>query len=371
MTFSEADRLHMQRALELSKQGEGHVEPNPMVGCVIAENEHVLAEGWHQHFGGPHAEVEALRRATDDVSGKTMYVTLEPCCHQGKTPPCCDQILAAGIQRVVIARYDPFPQVAGQGIDQLKSAGLQVEVGLLAEEAADVLAPFEKLISIGHPWVIAKWAMTLDGRIASRTGTSQWISGEASRAMVHALRGRCDAILVGRGTVEHDDPLLTARPPGTRTALRIVMDSLASLDLDSQLVRTAESVPVCVAVGPHAPQDNCFRLQDAGCEVLRLAGESHEARLSQLMEELGQRRMTNLMVEGGGHLIGSLFDQDFIDEVHVFVAPKLVGGAQAPGPLQGRGLESIDLARRFTRMNVERCDDDIYVHGRLTREHMT
>ena len=241
---SELDSWQMARALELAARGEGFVEPNPMVGCVIARGAEIIGEGWHRKFGGPHAEVEALHVAGTRARGATLYVTLEPCCHQGKTPPCTDAILASGLGRVVVAQRDPFPAVAGGGIERLRQAGLAVEVGLREAEARRLNAPYLKLTESGRPWVIAKWAMTLDGKLASRTGDSRWISNEASRAIVHQLRGRVDAIVVGRGTAGQDDPLLTARPAGPRVATRIVLDTRASLASDSQLVTTAGEAPV-------------------------------------------------------------------------------------------------------------------------------
>src|SRR5262245_15622465 len=258
----------MARALELASRGEGYVEPNPMVGCVVVQGGEVVGEGWHQKFGGPHAEVEALRVAGARARGATMYVTLEPCCHHGKTPPCTEAIIAAGIARVVCAQRDPFEQVAGQGIEALKAAGIDVDVGTLEAEAKRLNAPYLKLVTTGRPWIIAKWAMTLDGKIATRAGDSRWISGEASREIVHGLRGRMDGVMVGRGTAQRDDPLLTARPPGPRTATRIVVDSRASLSLESQLIRSVGDAPVLVTVGSDAPQENIDRLTAAGCEVV-------------------------------------------------------------------------------------------------------
>ena len=368
MDSAEHDLQHMTRAVTLAVRGQGYVEPNPLVGCVIADGERLLAEGWHQRFGGPHAEVEALRQAGPAASGATLYVTLEPCCHHGKTPPCTDAVLAAGIRRVVVAQTDPFPQVAGGGIAQLVTAGLQVEVGLLAAEARRLNAPYLKLLGTGRPWLIAKWAMTLDGKIATRTGSSQWISGAASRAVVHQLRGRVDAILVGRATAAADNPQLTARPPGPRIATRLVVDSHASLSLDSHLVRTARDTPVLVAVRPDAPPARRRDLQAAGCEVWSGDAPDRTERLGQLLDELGRRRMTNVLVEGGGELLGSLFDLGAIDEVHVFIAPKLAGGAGAPSPLAGRGIAQMPEAIRLESPLVERLEDDLYVHARVLHE---
>jgi diaminohydroxyphosphoribosylaminopyrimidine deaminase/5-amino-6-(5-phosphoribosylamino)uracil reductase len=334
-----------------------------MVGCVIVRDGQKLGEGWHREFGGPHAEVDAVSDA-GDCGGATMYVSLEPCSHHGKTPPCTDAIIAAGICRVVVAHQDPFENVAGSGIRRLASAGLQVDVGLMEDEARYLNAPFLKLVEHGRPWVIAKWAMTLDGKIASRTGHSQWISGEASRALAHQLRGRVDAVMVGSGTAATDDPLLTARPPGPRVATRVVVDSRASLSTDSRLVRTAEDAPVLVAASENAPQEKTRALSDAGCEVVICAGETHQQRLDYLLDELGRRRMTNLLAEGGGRLLGNLLDVGAIDEVHAFIAAKLVGGAEATSPIEGRGLAEIGQALTIAEPQVELIDGDVHVHGR-------
>lgn len=367
MKQSELDAWHMRRALELALHGQGYVEPNPMVGCVIVKGAEIIAEGWHRKFGQAHAEVEALSMAGMRAAGATMYVTLEPCCHYGKTPPCTKAILAAGIRRVVVAQRDPFPAVAGGGISELAAAGVETEVGLLAEESQRINAPYLKLLRTDRPWVIAKWAMTLDGKIAARDGSSQWISGEKSRALVHRLRGRVDAILVGRGTAMADDPLLTARPPGPRTATRIVFDTLATLPTESRLVASARETPLIVAVGLSAPESDRRRLADAGCEVLLCEGATHAERLRFLLDELGQRRMTNVLVEGGGTLLGGLFDAGEIDEVHAFIAPKLIGGQDSPSPLQGEGLAGMSNAWELDGPTVEQVGGDIYLHGRVKR----
>ncbi|MGC4002137.1 MAG: bifunctional diaminohydroxyphosphoribosylaminopyrimidine deaminase/5-amino-6-(5-phosphoribosylamino)uracil reductase RibD [Pirellulales bacterium] len=224
MSFTEDDSLLMARALDLAERGRGFVEPNPLVGCVLVRDGMVVGEGFHTKFGAVHAEVEALRVAGPRARGATAYVTLEPCCHHGKTPPCTQALIAAGIVRVVAAMRDPFPRVAGGGFAELIAAGIVVETDLHRDAAARLNAPYLKLIATGLPWTIAKWAMTLDGKIATHTGDSRWISGDASRRSVHELRGRMDAIVVGGGTAKRDDPLLTARPPGARVALRVVLD---------------------------------------------------------------------------------------------------------------------------------------------------
>ena len=255
----------MARALELAARGLGFVEPNPPVGAVLVDNElNLIAEGWHQRFGGPHAEIEALTQARDRSRGATLFVTLEPCCHQGKTGPCARQSPAPAFARSSWPRGIPFPKVDGKGIERLRSLGIETEIGLLEQPAAFLIAPFRKLVTTGRPWVHAKWAMTLDGKIATHSGDSRWISNETSRAVVHQLRGRMDAIVVGAGTAQKDDPLLTARPPGPRTATRIVVDSQARLPLTSQLVRSVSEAPLLIAASTDAPAENVRQLQEHG-----------------------------------------------------------------------------------------------------------
>ena len=361
----------MRRALELAARGLGSVEPNPAVGAVLVDDDlQPIAEGWHQRFGGPHAEINALAQAGARSRGATLFVTLEPCSHHGKTPPCAPAVVAAGVRKVVAAMLDPSPHVNGGGVRILREAGVEVEVGLLAAEARRLTAPFVKLTCAGTPYVHAKWAMTLDGRIATRAGDSKWISGEESRALVHRLRGRMDAIIAGIGTAFADDPLLTARPPGPRVATRIILDGSAQLPLDSQLVRTAAAAPVLAAVAESAPADQCARLADCGVEVLRLpvvSGEHAGVSLPALLQQLGQRRMTNVLVEGGGRVLGAFFDTGLIDEYHVFVAPRLIGGAQAPGPLQGIGVERLAEAIALETLEARAVGGDLYVNARASR----
>lgn len=359
----------MGRALALAACGLGRVEPNPMVGCVIVRDGKIVGEGFHGHFGGPHAEVNALAAAGHRADGATAYVTLEPCCHTGKTPPCTQALLQAGIKRVVVATQDPFPQVNGGGIAELTRFGVQCDVRVRAAEADWLLAPYRKLLGTGRPWVIAKWAMTLDGKLATRSGDSRWISSEASRGVVHQLRGRVDAIIVGSSTARIDDPLLTARPADyadlKRVATRVVVDSAVALPPQSRLVQSAADVPVLVAAGEQADRAAYQRLTDAHVEVVRCGGDTHAARLDSLLEELGRRRMTNILVEGGSKLLGTLFDMRAVDEVHVFIAPRLVGGAAAPSPLGGAGVERMGEALRLADINIEELSGDVYVHGRV------
>jgi len=364
-----ADDRYMTRALALAVQGMGTVEPNPMVGCVLVRDGQIVGEGFHEQFGGPHAEINALAEAGDLAAGGTAYVTLEPCCHHGKTPPCTQSLVRAGVARVVVAIQDPFPQVDSGGMRELQAAGVQCDIGVQAAPANWLLAPYRKLLSTGRPWVIAKWAMTLDGKLATRSGDSKWISSEASRAVVHQLRGRVDAVMVGSGTAQADDPLLTARPLDRadlkRFATRIVVNSTASLPIKSRLVETARDVPVLVATAADATTDACERLTDAGVEVFSCSGTTHEQRLAALLDELGNRRMTNILVEGGSRLLGTLFEMRAVDEVHVFIAPKLVGGTAAPSPIGGAGVERMASALKLADIAIEELEGDVYVHGRI------
>lgn len=360
----------MQHALALAARGLGAVEPNPPVGAVIVDQQlRTLGEGWHHAYGGPHAEIHALEQAGTAAHGATLYVTLEPCCHQGKTPPCTRAVIAAGIRRVVAAMSDPHPQVAGGGFAELRAAGIEVEVGLLESAARWLVAPFVQLVTAHRPWVHAKWAMTLDGKIASRTGHSQWISNTASRTVVHELRGRMDAIVVGIGTALADDPLLTARPPGPRVATRVVIDPQARLPLGSRLAVTAREAPVLCVVSTMAPPDRVAALKATGIEVWRTnLDDRHRIPPAAWLAELGLRRMTNVLVEGGGRLLGGLFDAGLIDEWHVFLAPKLVGGQNAVSPLAGAGLDQIPVHSQLVGTTIDLLDGDLLIRGRTRRD---
>jgi diaminohydroxyphosphoribosylaminopyrimidine deaminase / 5-amino-6-(5-phosphoribosylamino)uracil reductase len=362
----------MRHAIALAARGIGRVEPNPPVGAVLvtvtAEGFDLVAEGWHARFGGPHAEVHAIAAAGDAARGATLFVTLEPCCHEGKTPPCTRAILAAGIAQVVVGTGDPAKHVDGGGIRELRDAGLDVTVGVEEPAARALIAPFIQLQTTGRPWVHAKWAMTLDGKLAARTGHSRWISGEASRIRVHELRGRMDAIIVGAGTARADDPSLTARPPGRRTALRVVVDGRATLPLESILATTARETPVLLAVTAAAPRQNVVALEAAGVEVVVLPSDADapgNVDVESLLVELGRRQLTHVLVEGGGRLLGSLFDAGRLDEVHVFVAPKIVGGVSAPTPIAGTGLAAIPELGSLVDPKLEQLGEDAYFTGRL------
>jgi diaminohydroxyphosphoribosylaminopyrimidine deaminase / 5-amino-6-(5-phosphoribosylamino)uracil reductase len=358
------DHDSMSRALELAERGRGWVEPNPLVGAVVIRDGAVVGEGWHEKFGQAHAEVNALRQAGERARGATLYVTLEPCCHFGKTPPCTEAVIGAGVRRVVSAMLDPFPQVAGQGASRLREAGIVVEVGVGEAAARRLNAPYLKRLRTGRPWVHAKWAMTLDGKIATRTGESKWITGETARHRVHELRGRMDAIVIGRGTLIADDPLLTARPAGPRTATRVVLTATGEgIPATCRLLETAKDAPVLVVTQESAVSR--FRhWRTRGAEVLGLPpGPSGRLDVKSVLTELGGRGMTNVLVEGGGGALGGFLDAGEIDEVHAFVAPKLFGGSAALSPVAGLGVAELDKALNLTDWLVERLGDDLLIHG--------
>lgn len=360
------DLSWMRLALAEAARGRGAVEPNPMVGAVVVADGQLIALGHHARHGGPHAEISALARAGDRAGGATIYVTLEPCCHHGKTPPCTDALIDAGVARVVAAMNDPFPLVDGGGCERLQTAGVEVAVGVGEAEARRRNAPYLKLVLTGRPFITAKWAMTLDGKTACASGDSRWISNERSRALVHEQRGVMDAIVVGINTVLADDPRLTARPSGPRTAVRIVLDRQARLPRESRLVRSARQSPVLVVVGPDAPAPNRSALEAAGCEVLTMPGEGPAA-VGSLLDELGRRRMTNVLVEGGGTVLGSFLDAAEVDAVDVFIAPTIEGGPPAFVPTRGNGAASMALAARLRDPVWTWLDGDIRLEGWLPR----
>jgi len=361
--MANVDERMMLRALELAERGLGRVEPNPVCGAVIARGELIVGEGFHRFFGGPHAEINALNNAGEQARGATLYVTLEPCCHHGKTPPCTDAIIAAGIRRVVVAMQDPFEKVAGAGLVQLRKAGLTVDVGQCEALAMTLNAPYVKLNLRGLPWFIAKWAMTLDGKIATVTGDSRWISCEQSRQFVHQLRDRADAVVVGVATAIKDDPRLTCRLPGGRSPVRIILDSTARLPLTSKLVKGADEVPLWVVCGPSAPPERVEALTKAHCRMIAVRESPRGVDLAVLAEQLGRERITNVLVEGGGRTLASFFEARLIDRVMVFVAPTLVGGEHAPSPLSGPGVTSLSKAWGVSRLTVRRMGDDVLIEG--------
>lgn len=354
----------MTRALELAELGRGYVEPNPLVGCVIVKDHRVIGEGYHRRFGEAHAEVEAINAASEfDLAGSTFYVTLEPCSHFGKTPPCSDAVVRAKPARVVVAMQDPFAAVQGKGIQRLRSQGIEVVVGVGELEAKRLNAPYLTLIGDRRPHVLGKWAMTADGKIATATGSSQWISGSESRQSVQQLRGRVDAIMVGSGTAIQDDPLLTVRSGGPRKPLRVLFDGQLQLNPNSQLAQTAKQFPTLIWTGPKADSTAIEVLRGLECEVFQSRSLDVVQRMRELLEELGRRRCTNLLCEGGAGLLGALFDQQWLDEVHLFIAPKMIGGVEAKSPVGGLGISDINKAARLFFEKPILTGDDIYLRG--------
>lgn len=361
----------MRRALDLARRGQGLVEPNPMVGCVVIQDGVELSHGWHERFGGPHAEVHALSSLPEDtVRECDVFVTLEPCAHHGKTPPCLDLLIKRKPRRVVVAMLDPFPQVAGRGVSGLRRAGIHVDVGILEREARLLNAPYIKRCIQGYPWIIAKWAMTLDGAIATHQGDSKWITGEAARNRAHELRARVDVVLVGSETVLRDDPLLTARLPANeefkRIAKRTVLDRRLRIPLDSRLVRTAGDQPLCIVTtrpSVDAAPQKVQQLLDAGTELVVLPDREHAPPLDWLMRHWYQAGATNVLVEGGGVLLGAFFDEGRVDQVECFIAPRILGSSAAKRPIEGKTRAWIAKTQTLQPMTVDRIGEDIHIWG--------
>ena len=358
-----SDERYMRQALELAQRGQGFVEPNPMVGCVLVKDGRIIGEGFHEAFGGPHAEINAIRSVQEPqrLRGATAYVTLEPCCHTGKTPPCCDALIDAGIARVVAAMRDPFPRVDGGGITRLRSRSIEIDLGVLQDDAEAINAAYLMRVRHARPWVIAKWAMSLDGKIATASGESQWITGEASRADVHRLRARVDAIVTGMGTVNADDPTLTARnvTPIPRTALRVVMCRRSLPSKNSNLIQSLDVAPVLIAAGPLIDEGDFTPLRQAGADVFRLDSDEPTVMAEALMAHLYRQGATNVMLEGGGAILGSFADASLIDECHVYIGSTIIGGASAIGPLEGKGAQRMQDLVRLRRKSCEQFDDDV------------
>jgi len=366
---TETDHAHLARAIELATRGLGRVHPNPIVGAVVVREDEVVGEGWHDEFGGPHAEVAAIRACGDaDLRGATIYVSMEPCCHHGKTPPCTEAILEAGLKRVVVASDDPSEKASGRGLGILRDEGVEIDVagGELAARARLLNQAFRKHARTARPWILFKSAMTLDGKVATRTGDSKWISSEASRARAHEWRATVDGVAVGIGTALADDPQLTARVGGvTRQPRRIVFDSTGRLPLDSQLVTMAPEVPLTVVVSRAAPRSATSGLETAGVDVVVATGGNEPARVRSALAQLGERDVAAILLEGGPHLAGAFFDAGEIDEIRLFLAPVVLGGRSARDPLEGEGVEQISEALRALTLDCERVAEDVLITARL------
>ncbi|WP_211341248.1 bifunctional diaminohydroxyphosphoribosylaminopyrimidine deaminase/5-amino-6-(5-phosphoribosylamino)uracil reductase RibD [Desulfoglaeba alkanexedens] len=370
MPTLDLDISYMRRALKLARRGEGWTSPNPMVGAVVVRGETVVGEGWHEKAGGPHAEVNAIRRAGEAARGATLYVTLEPCNHTGRTPPCTWAVLEAGIQRVVAGMKDPNPRVQGGGAAFLEAHGLRVDLGVMERECRLLNQPFIKHVTQGLPYVTLKTASTLDGRIASRTGDARWVTNERSRRFVHVLRHRLDAVLVGVGTALADDPLLTARlgRRPCRQPIRIVLDSKLRLPLSSRLAGTARQVPLWIACAETASPEKEARLRDLGAEVIRLNRSDRGLDLHQLLEGMGRRAVTSVLVEGGARVTGSFLDAEVADEAFWFFAPKILGDPGGVPAVSGTPRERMLDAVRLHNVKTHRFGQDVMVHGRFREE---
>jgi diaminohydroxyphosphoribosylaminopyrimidine deaminase / 5-amino-6-(5-phosphoribosylamino)uracil reductase len=372
-TYTDTDKVHLARTVELARKGIGAVKPNPVVGAVVARDGEVLGEGFHMEYGGAHAEVNAIEACgLADLAGATLYVSLEPCCHEGKTPPCTDAIIQAGIGRVVVASDDPTEKASGRGLGTLRDEGIEVVIadGELATSARLLNQAFRKHARVGRPWVLFKSAMTLDGKVATSSGDSKWISGEESRALAHRWRAVADAVIVGIGTALADDPQLTARPGGelaelARQPRRVVFDTLARLPTSSQLVAAAAEIPLTVVVSRAAAHGDTEALEAAGAHVIVATGENEPARVRSGLDQLGADGITSVLLEGGPHLAGAFFDAGEIDEIRLFLAPLLLGGSSARDPLEGEGVGRISEAVRALSFDYEPIGADLLVSARL------
>lgn len=373
--MTESDNRFLTRAIELAGRGGCAVKPNPLVGAVVVRDDEVLGEGWHAELGGDHAEVAAIGAAAGagaDLRGATMYVSLEPCCHHGRTPPCTDAILAAGITRLVVAADDPSEKANGRGLGILRDEGVSVEIagGELAARARRHNQPFRKHARTGLPWVVFKSAMTLDGKVATRTGDSQWISSELSRRRAHEWRACADAVAVGIGTALADDPQLTARvtlPGGRepRQPRRVVFDATARLSPASKLVADAPEVPLTVVVSRAAPRAASEALAGAGAEILIATGANEPARVTSALAHLGEQGVTSVLLEGGPHLAGAFMDAGQIDELRIFLAPLLVGGRGASDPIGGSGVDRIADALHAQHLRCEAVGPDLLISATI------
>lgn len=358
------DAEYMRQALALARKGCGWTSPNPMVGAVIVKDGRVIGEGYHEKCGQAHAERNALAHCAASPRGATMYVTLEPCCHTGRQPPCVDAILESGIARVVVGSLDPNPKVAGKGIRILREHGVTVDTGVLEDECLALNTVFFHYIQTGRPYVVLKYAMTLDGKIATRTGASKWITGEQARSRVHADRHRYRAILVGVGTVLADDPQLTCRIEGGRNPIRVVCDTHLRTPLSAQVVRTARETPTILAT---CCDDAARRAayEAAGCRVLVLPAQDGKVSLPALMEQLGQMEIDSVLLEGGASMHGAALESGIVSRVQAYIAPKLFGGTDAPSPVGGLGVSLPDAAVHLKNPTVTPLGDDILIEGEV------
>ena len=404
MPYKKQDIEYMQRAIALAKKGAGFVNPNPMVGCVVVKDNEIIAEGYHEYYGGLHAERNALTNTAADCKDATLYVTLEPCCHHGKTPPCTDIIIEKGIKKVVVGLLDPNPLVSGKGISILQDAGIEVVTGVEVDKIKELNKVFLKYIKTKRPYVILKTAMTLDGKIASHTGDSKWITNEKSRQLVHKLRSEMMGIVAGIGTVKADNPMLNCRIEGQQSTdnsqqslttkvhqpIRIIVDTKASISLDSNIVKTANEYRTILAIGrdvtPVASEKNECRdvtlvaseqttdkgqqsktdiLKSLNVEILQCEEKDGHVDINDLMIKLGQKGIDSLLLEGGSCLNAAFLEADCVDEVYAFIAPKIIGGEHSKSPIGGKGIELMRDAITFDKVEIEQIENDILIKGKI------
>ena len=359
------DEAYMDLALHLAEKGQGWTAPNPMVGAVIVKNGQIIGQGWHEKCGRPHAERNALDSCAGPPEGATLYVTLEPCCHYGRQPPCTEAILSAGIKRVVVGARDPNPLIGGKGIQILRERGVEVTEGVLGDECARLNEIFFHYIQTKRPFLIMKYAMTLDGKIAAYTGNAKWITGEEARSHVQAQRHRCTGIMVGVGTVLADDPLLTCRKAGCKNPIRIICDTNLRTPLSAQVVTTAKQIPTILATCC-SEHEKWAAYEQAGCRILPAGRKNGHVDLPQLMERLGQDGIDSILLEGGGTLNWAALESGIVQKVQAYIAPKLFGGQTAKTPVEGPGVPSPDRAFHLKNTAVTQLGEDILLESEVT-----
>lgn len=366
MSYTQQDIKFMQRAIELAKMGGGFVNPNPMVGCVIVKDDRIIGEGYHEYYGGLHAERNAIKNCTADCKDATLYVTLEPCCHHGKTPPCTDIIIEKGIKKVVVGLTDPNPLVNKKGISILQNAGIEVTSGLLEDEIRELNKVFLKFISTKRPYVVLKTAMTLDGKIASHIGDSKWITNENSRKKVHQLRSQMMGVITGIGTVNADDPMLNVRLEGKfHQPIRVIVDSNLSVSSESQIVRTAKEYRTILVHTDSASAEKIVELKSFGIETLCCNEKDAHVDIDDMMMKLGENGIDSLLLEAGARLNAAFLQNDCVDEVYAFIAPKIIGGECSKSPIGGKGIDMMKDAILLHDIDIEKIDDDILIKGKV------
>ncbi|MFB6290552.1 MAG: bifunctional diaminohydroxyphosphoribosylaminopyrimidine deaminase/5-amino-6-(5-phosphoribosylamino)uracil reductase RibD [Candidatus Bipolaricaulia bacterium] len=362
------ERAFMKKALNLARRGGGYVNPNPQVGAVVVRDGEIVGEGYHEKFGGPHAEVNALEEAGEAARGATLYVTLEPCVHYGKTPPCTEKIVGAELARVLVAMEDPNPKVSGKGVKRLREEGLEVSLGLMEREARKLNEIYLHYVRTGRPFVLLKLAMTLDGKIATRTGDSRWVSSEPARELVHELRARYSSIGVGVNTVISDDPRLNVRKAKGPDGARFVFDSTGRTPTGSSILSLSSSAPTVIVTGKDLPGTKIKEFENQGAKIWQVEKKEERLDLSELLERMGDRGYDSFLVEGGGEVAWSLLDENLVDKVRFFYSPKIVGGREAIPAIGGEGRATMRDGIEIEELKIERIGDDLSLVGYPIKE---